>query len=353
MQLSSHRVQEWSLRPATDDDRPGAVALLARSLPFDIADGPFRAVDAHALLASCWDPADLGGVPDRGVVRLVSTVSAGFLPGPDGVAVRVPAGLVTGSVAPPRDSPGPDSPDPHPPRPGSPGGGPGHVHLLAVHPDQRGRGLGRALLDGVTAGLAGLGADSLTTEGRPPRYGWPGADVRYTPFGLLLESAGWAREQTSLNMTVDLDAASRDGLLDTAADLARLAGLGIGVRRAGPADAAAVTAAATAFAEPWAAEAAGALGADHGGVEVALRGTRVVGFACHGSSRPGWFGPTGVDPAERLGGIGAVLLRRCLVDIRAQGRASAQICWVGPERFYARTVGAYVDRTFAVHTRTC
>lgn len=333
----------WSLRPATEDDRPGAIALLARSLSFDIADGPFRAVDAESLLAGCWEPTDLDGGPVDGAVRLVSTSSAGFLPGPDGVAVRVPAGLVTGSVA--RDGG-------TRPRTGS-GGGLGHVHLLAVHPDQRGRGLGRALLDGVTAAAVQAGAASLTTGGRPPRYGWPGADLRYTAFGLLLESAGWSRGDTCLNMTVDLDAASRDGLLDTADDLARLAGLGIEVRRAGAADAAAVTAAAAAFHPPWAGEAAAALRAELGGVEVALRGAQVVGFACHGSTRPGWFGPTGVDPGERLGGVGAVLLRRCLVDIRAQGRASAQISWVGPVRFYARTVGAYVDRTFAVHTRAC
>jgi mycothiol synthase len=337
--------QSWPLRPATDGDRAGSVALLARSLPFDIVDGPFRTVDAEALTTACWEPADSLGVSagsadsPGSVIRLVSDIGAGVLPGPDGVAVEVPAGIAVGSVG-----------------PGRPGAGTavGYLHLLAVHPEQRGQGLGRSLLGGLEAALVAAGATELTTLARPPRFGWPAADPRYTAFGLLLESAGWSPGEVHRNMTVDLDTASRDGLLDTAVAVAELAGLGVEVRQATTADAAALGVAAAAFGGTWRVEAALALGNDPdlAGVQVAVRDDRVVGFACHGSSRPGWFGPVGVDPGERLGGIGAVLLRRCLVDIRAQGRASAQICWVGPVPFYARTVGAYLDRTFVVHSRS-
>jgi len=45
-------------------------------------------------------------------------------------------------------------------------------------------------------------------------------------------------------------------------------------------------------------------------------------------------------------GIGAVLLKRCLNDIQAQGLERAIIPWVGPVDFYARHVGAVVHRRF-------
>lgn len=361
---------EWRLRAATAADRAGATALAAMALPHDVAPGPFRAVDAEDLLASCWEPVEPDGSTARTVVRLVSEDGAGVLPGVDGTAVRVPAGLVLASLGPPPD--GGDHGADHGADDGhgdGTGAGPGdggrvaagasgpaasvgYLHLLAVHPDRRRRGLGRALLDAAVAELAALGATSVTTAGRPPRFGWPGPDIRYTTFGLLAESAGFTSDHLSHNMTVDLDAASRDGLLDTAADVQRLAAGGVEVRRATAADLPAITAAAAEFGGTWPQEADISLGRDPVAVHLALRDGRVVGFACHATSRHGWFGPIGVSATERLGGVGAVLLRRCLVDVRAEGRAQAQVCWVGPVRFYARAVGGYVDRTFASHTRT-
>lgn len=327
--------EDGRLRAATEADRGGAIALAAVALPFDITDGPFRAMDAADLIGACWDPTEADGSPARTVTRRVSEARVGILPGPGGVPVPVPAGIATGSLAPGADGEGPV----------------GHVHLVAVHPDARGRGLGRRLLDAVSDDLRAAGATSLSTTGRPPRFGWPGPDVRYTAFGLLAGAAGFERGESATNMTVNLDAASRTGRLDTAADLARLAAAGVAVRRATAQDGPAIATAAAEFGGTWAVEAAMSLARDPVAVHVALRGERVVGFACHATSRHGWFGPIGVSASERLGGIGAVLLRRCLVDVRAEGRAEAQICWVGPVRFYARAVDAYVDRTFATYRK--
>jgi hypothetical protein len=54
----------------------------------------------------------------------------------------------------------------------------------------------------------------------------------------------------------------------------------------------------------------------------------------------------GTLESERQHGIGTVLLKRCLADLRTAGHGSAQIDWTGPVRFYARAVGARIDRTF-------
>jgi mycothiol synthase len=54
----------------------------------------------------------------------------------------------------------------------------------------------------------------------------------------------------------------------------------------------------------------------------------------------------GTLESERQHGIGTVLLKRCLADLRAAGHRSAQIAWTGPVHFYARAVDARIDRTF-------
>jgi len=336
----------WPLRPATDADRSGARALLAAGLAFDIAPGPFRGVDASDLLEAVWDPLADDGTSVGDVVRLVSVLDAevavGVGGGVDGGAVAVPAGLVTASVGAPLRA-----------APASGGDAPvGHLNLLVVHPSLRRRGLGRVLLDTAVDELRRRGAGSVTTAPRPPRYGWPGADIRYTAFGLLAVAAGFEPGGHRHNATVDLDAASRDGLLDTAADVEALRAAGVEVRRATPADAAALDRAAAVLGGTWPAEAALSLRREPVAVHLALRGPDVVGFACHAGSRHGWLGPVGVAPEKRRRGIARVLVRRCLVDVRAEGRAAAQVCWVGPVGFYADAVGGYLDRTFDTHAKT-
>jgi mycothiol synthase len=86
---------------------------------------------------------------------------------------------------------------------------------------------------------------------------------------------------------------------------------------------------------------------------LAVRGDSYLGFACHGGNRSTWFGPMGTLESERQHGIGTVLLRRCLADIKAAGPVSAQIGWTGPIHFYARAVGARIDRVFWSYRKVC
>jgi hypothetical protein len=51
-------------------------------------------------------------------------------------------------------------------------------------------------------------------------------------------------------------------------------------------------------------------------------------------------------------GVGRVLLRRCLADQAETGRQEAQIGWVGPIHFYARAIGARVERVFWLFRRS-
>ncbi|CAN7710587.1 GNAT family N-acetyltransferase [Bradyrhizobium sp. LjRoot220] len=94
------------------------------------------------------------------------------------------------------------------------------------------------------------------------------------------------------------------------------------------------------FSEAWASEADVAFGRQPVSCFIALREKTIVGFACHDATCANFFGPTGVDPAARGGGVGKALLFACLEDMRQQGFGYAIIGGVGPAEFYSKAVGA-------------
>lgn len=73
---------------------------------------------------------------------------------------------------------------------------------------------------------------------------------------------------------------------------------------------------------------------------IATRGGKVIGFACYDVTARGFLGPMGVEDEARGTGIGRVLLVTALNGLRDLGHAYGVIGGVGPEEFYARTVGA-------------
>ncbi|MEU4472334.1 GNAT family N-acetyltransferase [Micromonospora sp. NPDC023888] len=231
--------------------------------------------------------------------------------------------------------------------------GTGHVDLVAVLPDHRRRGVGRALLRRAERVLAERGATEVLLAGNPPYYAWPGVDVRYTPAVCAALALGYQQDRTAWNMTADLSYDGSPALRSTEAAERRLADQGVTVRRAEPADLPALTAfARSTFGGTWDGELAGSVGRDGAGCHLAERGGEVLGFAAYGSSRPSWFGPMGTAPAAEGSGIGGVLLRRCLADQQAAGLTRAEIGWVGPVPFYSGSAGARIERVFFLYRRT-
>ncbi|PWR08338.1 GNAT family N-acetyltransferase [Micromonospora sicca] len=227
----------------------------------------------------------------------------------------------------------------------------GHVDLVAVAPRERRRGVGRALLAEAERRLAGLGAVELLLAGNPPYYAWPGVDVRYTPAVCAALRLGYRQDRTAWNMTADLSEGS-PALRSTEAAERRLAGQGVTIRRAEPADLAALAAFARAtFGGTWDGELAGSVGRPDAGAHLAERDGEILGFAAYGSARPSWFGPMGTAPAAEGSGIGGVLLRRCLRDQAVAGIGAAQIGWVGPVPFYSGSAGARIERVFFLYRK--
>ena len=180
-----------------------------------------------------------------------------------------------------------------------------------------------------------------------------GLDVRHTAALCLLLGRGYRQTGTTQDMEVDLVGPDAPDLT-TAADEARLAAGGVAVRRARAADRAWVCeGVAREMAPPvpgrrWAYLAAQAFRRDPPTLEVAedVRSGAFLGFAAYDAARWGALGPMGVAPGARGAGLGAVLLRRCLRDMRADGDARGEIFSVGPIPFYAKTIGARISRVY-------
>ncbi|WP_320069191.1 GNAT family N-acetyltransferase [Micromonospora sp. RTGN7] len=228
----------------------------------------------------------------------------------------------------------------------------GHVDLVAVDPQLRRRGIGRALLTRAERALAEGGATEVLLAGNPPYYAWPGIDVRYTPAVCAALALGYGQDRTAWNMTADLSYDGSPALRTTEPAERRLAERGIAVRRAELADLPALADFARSnFGGVWDAELAGSVGRPGAGAHLAERDGRILGFAAWGSSRPSWFGPMGTAPEAAGSGIGGVLLRRCLRDQRDEGAESAQIGWVGPVPFYSGSAGARIERVFFLYRK--
>ena len=220
----------------------------------------------------------------------------------------------------------------------------GTVKMLCVAPEARRQGIGGKLLAEVEAGLQALGAETVRVAECSPNYLVPGVDLRYTPGWLFVQKHGYENAGEAVNMHVDL-AAER---WDTSEKEAALAGAGVSVRRARAEEEAAVVAFLEANWPAWIPEVAGTFAQEPVSLHLAWRGDALLGFSAHDANNvgTGWFGPMGTAPEARGLGIGGVLCRRCLRDLRAQGREAATIPWVAPVGFYAHHAGAHVSRVF-------
>ena len=95
------------------------------------------------------------------------------------------------------------------------------------------------------------------------------------------------------------------------------------------------------FSEYWVSEADVGFSVHPTTVMLAHRGDQMLGFACYDTTFKNFFGPTGVDAAERGQGIGTALLLATLHAMRDAGYMYAIIGGAGPVGYYEK-VGAAV-----------
>jgi hypothetical protein len=96
------------------------------------------------------------------------------------------------------------------------------------------------------------------------------------------------------------------------------------------------------FNEAWVSEASMAMAHLPPTLWIAVRDNAMLGFACHDATARGFFGPTGVDEAQRGHGIGEVLLLATLRGMREAGYGYAIIGSAGPVGFYQKRFDALI-----------
>lgn len=94
------------------------------------------------------------------------------------------------------------------------------------------------------------------------------------------------------------------------------------------------------FSDAWCSEVDRAISNTPVSCFIAVKGGKLIGFACYDATALGYFGPTGVEESQRGKGTGKALLLACLLDMKLKGYGYAVIGSVGPADFYHKAVGA-------------
>lgn len=220
----------------------------------------------------------------------------------------------------------------------------GYVKMLVVDRKVQRKGIGTRLLQEIEAGLKARQVIRIRVCESAPNYLTPGLDPRYTRALVFFERHGYQRFGETWNMEADL---SQDAF-DTTAQESALAEKGIEIRRAIMGDVEDIERFLQKHWPAWIPEVQRSLLNYPISLHLALLDGRVIAFSAYDCNNfnTGWFGPMGTDPEFRGMGIGGVLLRRCLADIKAQGHRFATIPWVGPIAFYLHYAGAEISRVF-------
>jgi GNAT superfamily N-acetyltransferase len=199
--------------------------------------------------------------------------------------------------------------------------------LIAVHPDHRRRGRGRALVAESAARARAAGAADMHLGTAIPRYVWPGVDFGFTAALALFEATGFEPYGAACNMAIPTSFRA-----DSPA--------GVVVEREHGESAAALT---SRCFPHWRDEVERSAAA--GTCYSARAGGDTIGFACHSVNRAGWIGPMATDPERQRAGVGRALLGAVCASLSEAGHTEADIAWVGPIGFYAKA-GAVVSRVF-------
>jgi GNAT superfamily N-acetyltransferase len=214
------------------------------------------------------------------------------------------------------------------------------VKYLAVPPAARRNGIGSALVARIEAWATANGCGNVLFGLSAPGYLWPGVELGLTTLETFLVGRGYHEAMWAVNQVVDLPADLPTGQ----------------ARVARPKDVEQVTAFCRDHYANWETEARWSFDEPNPKCAVWIEDGELLGFACWSVTRQGWFGPMATRPDLRGGrnrrGIGTGTLAVALQGLATEGYTTAEISWVGPERFYARTAGARAHRAFRVFQRS-
>ncbi|TCO18472.1 ribosomal protein S18 acetylase RimI-like enzyme [Kribbella steppae] len=232
----------------------------------------------------------------------------------------------------------------------------GWIPFFFVHPDHRGRGLGRSLLTEALEWLRSQGRSVAFFSSYTPNYFLPGLDVARYPSALrLLSELGFERQYDAVAMDrslvgYEIPAEVREQILGLSSG-----GYSFGTPT-GDELTSLIALAGSEFNPDWARAIREAVVAGLPLERIVLARDpdgSVLGWAMHGTYEGviDRFGPFGVLPASRGTGLGKVLLHLTLERMAGLGAHSAWFLWTGEQsaagQLYLKT-GFTITRKFTI-----
>jgi ribosomal protein S18 acetylase RimI-like enzyme len=220
----------------------------------------------------------------------------------------------------------------------------GYIKLMAVKNGFRRQGVARAMFQLLESRFRDERVEIIRIYDVPLNYFMPGIDPRYTPAVCFAMAMGFQRFGDTLNMNVNLMSAD----WETHQEEHGLKKLGIVIGRPLPEQLDEVLHFVGTDWQLWEHEVRVAFNDDPPAVHVAWLNGKIKAFSAYNGNNKGtgWFGPMGTHPDLRGKGIGSILLKRCLADMKTLGHKSAIIPWVDPIAFYAHYAEARIERVF-------
>jgi len=219
-----------------------------------------------------------------------------------------------------------------------------YVKLFAVDKAYRRQGIGTKLYNKVYEYFLKQNVNIIRVYDVPLNYFMPGIDPRYTAGLCFFEKLGFKKFDETCNLKVDLQ--KKDWITNN--DIDKFKHQNIIVKRIKSHEEDELF---DFIKEEWALwehEVKIALSSNPPAVFIAQFEGKIKAFSAYNGNNLGtaWFGPMGTHPDLRGKGIGGILLKFCLQDMKDQDFKYSTIPWVGPISFYSHYAGAVVDRVF-------
>ena len=220
----------------------------------------------------------------------------------------------------------------------------GYIKLICVDSNEQRKGFARKLYENIEQKMRNNGVKQIRIYESYPNYFMPGVDPFYTEAVCFFEGLGYKKIGDTSNLATDLSLQS----FDTKSEEKKLLDKGIIFRRAEIIDKEKIINWLQEKFPAWIGEVLAAYQNSPITVFICEHDGKLIAFSAHEGNNKGtgWFGPMGTDTQLRGKGIGGILLKKCLNDMKKMGFMKAIIPWVGPIPFYMRHAGSKVERVF-------
>lgn len=220
----------------------------------------------------------------------------------------------------------------------------GYIKLVCVDSNERRKGYARTLYNIIEKKFAECGVKTIRVYESYPNYFMPGVDPFSTEAVCFFERLGFKKIGDTSNLTADLTSQN----FDVTYEETKLNSEGIIFRRAENSDKEKLISWLNENFPAWIGEVSSAYQNTPITLFICEYEGNITAFSAHecNNKGTGWFGPMGTDAQLRGKGIGGILLKKCLKDMKEMGFVKAIIPWVGPIPFYMHYANAKVDRVF-------